>query len=192
MKRYKLSLTFLVFALFFINSCAGKNFATPEQGSLKLGITTIDEAKRKLGRPAGEGTDIINDVKVKIIGYAYVPTPATGKRLTLFFLENLLVGYEFVSRFKEDSTFFDPSKVSEIQKGLTTKEEVIKIFGNNYGQYIYPLITEKKQTALVYISFDSKHHAFADTEFFHKKLIITINNKNIVTDAKFVEMKVER
>lgn len=189
MKVFKLSF-FVVLIIFFVTSCVGRNFVKPDPDTLIPGVTTYDEIVDRFGPPQVKGTDIINDVKLRFLGFTYASTPSKSRRMTFLFQENLLVGYEFSSLYQNDSTSFDQSKISEIKKGVTTKEGVIKIFGNNYGKHIYPLISDKTQSALVYTSTKS-NSTFTGAIFYKKKLVITIDHQNVVTDVKFVEIQAE-
>ncbi|MCP4367035.1 MAG: hypothetical protein GY797_02805 [Deltaproteobacteria bacterium] len=94
------------------------------------------------------------------------------------------MGHEFTSSYKDDNTYFEDSKINQIKKGATARSQVIQIMGENYGKYIFPLIKEKDEKALVYIYSQAKGSAF-NLKFYEKFLIISYGKNDIVTDINF-------
>ena len=103
-------------------------FSCPDPGSVKLNATTRDEIET--AHPYGSRTRSIwrNGESVEMITYtqtsvrkslAVVKKVTPARAVTFFFLDDVLVGYEFVSSFKEDHTDFDDTKVSDIKQGVT-------------------------------------------------------------------------
>lgn len=146
--------------LFLIGGCAvGRDFVRPDEGALVIGRTTYKDVFLKYGTPFREGTKTVNDQVVKMVSYAYSSaggtplaegvTPARG--MGFYFANDVLVGHEFASSFKDDNTDFDESKVKLIRKGETTGKEVITLLGPPHGVHTHPLIKEKDAKGLVYL-----------------------------------------
>ena len=100
-------------------------------------------------------------------------------------MDNILVGHEFTSSYKDDSTFFDDSKISQMKKGETNKAKVIGLFGDRFGEYIYPLLEKKDEKALVYLYHQTKGSAF-NLKFYKKILIVTFDQNGIVSDVNLI------
>ena len=101
-----------------------------------------------------------------------------------YFLDDTLVGYEFLSSFAEDNTDFDESKISEINEGKTTMNEVVKLLGKPGGYYIYPVIESPSEEAAVYLYSENKGSAF-NFRVFRKVLIITYDDDRVVTKVDY-------
>jgi hypothetical protein len=94
-------------------------------------------------------------------------------------LDDLLVGYEFTSSFKEDNSDFDESKISLINKGETNRDQVVSLFGEPKGIYSFPLIKNRENKAIVYM-----YNHFKNYKIYQKSLIISMKN-DIVADVEF-------
>jgi len=172
-------------------ACAGTNFVRPAENAFVLGSTTRQQVEAQQGKPYQRGKITKNTEMLDSLSYAYATggeslvggvTPA--RAAGYYFLNDILVGQEFISSFKEDATDFDESKVSSIVKGKTTKEEVITLLGKPSGNYIYPLVANKDDTGIVYQYTQTKGTVF-NLKFYQKLLIISINKSGIVTDVNF-------
>ncbi|BAN24836.1 uncharacterized protein BRPE64_BCDS01750 [Caballeronia insecticola] len=145
-----------------------------------------------MGKPYQNGELTKNGQIVKLKKYAYASTsgeavksgvtPARAMNFALF--NDTLVGDEFISSFKSDSTDFDESKVSSIVKGKTTRHEVISTFGNPGGHAVYPLIKNKGDDALIYSYTQVSGSAFS-LKIYSKQLIVAFNDKGLVSDVEF-------
>ena len=58
-------------------------------------------------------------------------------------MNNILVGHEFDSSFKFESTYFDVAKIKQIRKNETTFSQIIELMGKPQGECLYPLIKNK-------------------------------------------------
>jgi hypothetical protein len=169
-------------------SCAGSNFIRPESESLSLKQTTKQDITNKFGKPYQKGTKLTNEKTVDFVTYAYSSVGSTpvykgitpARAMTFYFLNDLLVGYDFTSTFKEDHSDFDESKLNSIKKGETSLEDVISALGEPKGKYIFPLIEDAESEAIVY-----KYEQFKSYKIYNKSLII-IANQGIVTDVEYV------
>lgn len=182
-----------VVATAFIAGCAGTDFQKLETGQLAYGIDTPETIKQKLGKPYREGTTTINEKQYKTISYAYASTggSAAYKGVTaarsqgFYFFQGKLVGHEFSSSWEIDSTDFDESKVSEIKEGTTTLQEVIELFGNPNGEYVYPLSKNENEMAKIYLYSQTKGSAFS-LKFYRKVLVVTHDENGIITEVSYV------
>ena len=173
--------------------CAGKDFVRPDSATLKNGETTYAQATERFGKPFSEGSATKNDKTVKSISYAYASLggrPAKegvvpARAMALYFYNDTLVGYEFLSSWAEDSTDFDESKVNQIVKGSTTRAEVVQLFGKPSGYAIHPMIKAATGEAAVYVYMEVSGGPFTGRKTFRKQLLVTFDDKGTVTDVDF-------
>lgn len=177
-----------------LTGCAGTNFVRVADDAIVLGQTTSEQITARLGSPYREGTVTKNDQQIKTSSYAYASTggAAAAEGVTaarsqgFYFFNNKVVGYEFTSSWKEDSTNFDSGKVSQIKKGESTRSDVVRLLGNPGGKYIYPVIPNKGEDAVNYLYNQTTGSAF-NLKFYRKQLIVTFNNQGVVTNIEFTE-----
>ena len=81
--------------------------------------------------------------------YSYV-TDGMSKAQSLYFYDDILVGYEFSSNFPDKNTFYDHKKVNEISVNETTRQQILAIFGNPDGKHISPMVPENASYNEVY------------------------------------------
>jgi hypothetical protein len=177
----------VIIVILFLASCAGTNFVRPEPESLSLGKTTYQDIINQFGKPYQEGTKLKNENMIKTATYAYSSaggmalyegvTPA--RAMAFHFVDDLLIGYEFSSSYKEDHSDYDDSKISLIKKGETTRGEVVDLLGEPKGIYVFPLIKNREDEAMVYL-----YSQFKSFKIYQKLLIVSVNN-DIVTDVDF-------
>jgi hypothetical protein len=173
--------------------CAGRDFVRPDANALKNGQTTYAEATATLGKPFAEGSVTKNDKTVKHVSFAYaslggkpvkegvVPARAIG----LYFYNDTLVGYEFISSWAEDNTDFDEGKTNQIVKGTTTQAEVVRLLGKPSGYAIYPMIKAATGQAAVYTYMEVSGGPFTSRKVYRKGLVVTFDDHGIVTDVDF-------
>lgn len=173
--------------------CAGTDFKRLETSQLTYGSDTPETVKQKLGKTYMEGFSTVNDIQIEYIGYAYASMGGTaayegvvaGRNQIFYFYENKLVGQYFTSTWEIDSTDFDETKVGEIEKGTTTTQEVIEVFGNPNGEFIFPLVKNETERALVYIYVQTKKEGLMSTKSSTKKLVVSYDENGIVTDVEY-------
>ncbi len=176
-----------IITILFLSSCAGTNFVRPEPESLLLKKTTYQDIINQFGKPYQEGTKLKNENMVKTITYAYSSAGGTAayegvtpaRAMAFHFLDDLLVGFEFSSSYKEDNSDFDDSKISLIKKGETKRSQVVSLLGEPKGKYIFPLIESRQNDAMVYM-----YNQFKSFKIYQKLLIVSLNN-DIVEDVEF-------
>jgi len=165
-------------------------FSCPDSGSVILNTTTRDEIERLYPYGSQPGSVFQNGETVEIVTYTQTSvrkslavakkvTPA--RALSFYFLEGMLVGYEFVSSFKEDHTDFDDAQVAMIKKGETTIEEVEELLGRVCGQHVYPLVSGDVKLALVY-SYTQVRGTFK-LQVFTKTLLVTADSDGVVMEV---------
>lgn len=183
-----------VLAAVVLSGCAGTEFVRVSDDALVLGRTTEGEIRTRLGAPYREGMATMNGRQVRSVSYAYAHTGAEGaadgviaaRSQGFYFFNDKLVGYEFISFWKEDSTNFDGAKVAQIRKGQSTVGDVTRLFGRPGGKYTYPVIKGEAEEALNYLYSQTTGGAF-NLKFAMKKLVVTYNRQGVVTEVEYTE-----
>ena len=191
MRRLVLLAALVAMNVLLVACAGGKEFVRPSSDELVLGKTTEQEIRKRMGDPERQGTVFRNGQTVTTLSYGYalavpyvddVKTRAMG----FYFLNGTLVGYEFTSSFDGDKTRFDESKIGNIQRGQTTRQDVIALFGRPGGMYAYPLLKDKDAIALVYFFIDSERHPFGATvKQTRKLLVVPIDRQGVVSDVEY-------
>jgi hypothetical protein len=171
-----------------VTACAaGVNFVKPSDSQLVLGSTTKNQIVALMGEPNGKGQKVSNGENLDIVAYAYAQaggvaafegvTPA--RSVSFLFHNNVLVGKEFTSSFKTDSTYFALDRAKSIRQGMT-EQEVVALVGKAGGEYRYPVIASKDGRALVY--------TFTQTKGFKSQqsiLIVELDRNGRVHKSEF-------
>lgn len=176
-----------------VSGCAGKEFAKLEKNRLVFGSDTKESIIQKMGRPKSEGSLSKNGKLFETTGYIYgnqwgdaaYEDVLPQRYQSFIFFENKLVGHEFSSSWATDPTDFNHFKVSKIEEGVTTIQEVFALFGKTGGEYIYPLVEEESKRAKVYLYSQIKITGFMSSSAYFKKLVIIYDDKGIVTDVDY-------
>ena len=186
----------LALAVAFVAAgCAGSNVAKQTDDGFVLGLTTRQDILQRLGTPYREGTATKNGKQLKTLSYAFgtttgkpardgvIPTRGQG----FYFLDDKLAGYDFNSSWKEDQTDFNGAKVSEIKKGVSTRDDVVRMIGRPGGRYAYPLIADQSRQADVYLYAESRGGPF-NVKFYQKHLVVTYDERGVVTNVDYQEL----
>lgn len=187
------SLTTLLSLLLLLSGCAGTDFVRPTPDAFKLGRTTHAEIIKQLGEPRREGTVLKNEKTLKSITYAYAATGGEpleqgvipARAMSYFFLDNTLVGQEFISSFREDHSNFDDTKVPAIVRGQTTRAEVTNLLGRPSGAYIPPVVKETSGEAMGYAYATTSGGALSGFKFFRKALLVSFDERGVVSDVEY-------
>jgi len=189
--RSRIAKIFAAIAIVALAACAGKDFVRPDAGALMNGQTTYNQIVQQFGKPYAEGSVLKNDKFVKTVSYAYASVGGkshrggtAGRAMGFYFVDDTLVGYEFVSSFAEDNTDFDEMKINQITEGKTTLGEVIQLLGKPSGYYIYPMIESNLEEAAAYVYSETKGSAF-NMKMFRKILVITYDSGRVVTKVEY-------
>lgn len=184
----------LAAAVAVLAGCAGTDFVRVADDALVLGRTTEAEIKARLGAPYREGTVTKNERQIRTAAYAYASTGAEGaadgvvaaRSQVFFFFNDRLVGHEFTSSWKVDSTNFDGAKAAQIQKGRSTLADVTRLFGQPGGRYLFPMVPGESENAVNYVYSQTTGNAFT-LRFAQKHLVVTFNRQGVVTNVEFTE-----
>jgi hypothetical protein len=183
-----------VFALLLVLAgCAGKDFVRPAPEAFKLGETRYSQVVQQLGEPRKSGDLLKNDKTVKSITYVYASAgsepaqdgviPARG--LTFYFYEDKLVGQEFLSSFKSDSSNFDGSKVERIRKGQTTRAEVTQLLGAPTALFIPPMVKSTAGEAIGYAYQATRGGLFSGFKVSLKSLRVSFDDSGLVSEVDY-------
>ena len=178
-----------------VAGCAGSNFTKQPDDALVLGQTSRQDILQRLGSPYREGTVTKNGKQVKTMTYAFATTGGTPARdgvtpargQGFYFLDDKLAGYDFTSSWKEDQSNFDGAKVPAIKKGVSTRDDVVRLVGAPRGKYAYPLIAEQNRQADVYLYAETRGGPF-NVKFYQKHLVVTYDERGVVTNVDYQEL----
>jgi len=182
-----------------LTACAsGPTFTKPDAEKLVLGKSTrADVLQSQNAKPTSETEATVNGEKVHETTYFAAENPKFWGMLierrfgTYTFYNEVLVGNVFTSSYSDESTKFDTDKIASIEKGKTTRSEVIALLGNPSGEVIYPVISDKKGRGLVY-SYNWGRFAGMFTSFSSNLLVVSLDENNIVTNISFKQNGVEK
>ena len=185
---------FLIALFFALAGCAGKDFVRPSSETFQLGQTTYSQVVQQMGQPQRTGVVEKNGKEIQTIGFVYAsvggepsePGVTPARVQAYFFHENILVGQEFISSFKSDSSNFDDTKVSVIKKGKTTRSEVIQIFGHPTATYIEPVVKASYGEAIGYAYTTVRGGPFTGFKTFTKILRISFDENSVVSDFELM------
>jgi len=173
-----------------LSGCAS-NFVRPAAESLTLGKSTSADIIKLAGKPTAQNDNVkLNGETVKSLSYYYndgakfwgLIIPERWLSYTLF--NDTMVGQEFNSTMDGENTEFDVKKITSIQKGKSTADDVIALMGKPSGEVIYPVVKEKNSRGLVYAY---TYARFAGILTMHNNylLVVTVDDKNLVTNVSY-------
>lgn len=132
--------------LLMIPGCGpvGREFGRPAPGTLRLGETRYDDLVALFGSPLGQSTTMVKEgVQADVLTWVYAPhagAPQT-KLLTAWLCGDRLVGVLFYSTFPDEQPeFFDESKLAHVSAGITTRRDLLALFGAPSGEYMHPMV----------------------------------------------------
>lgn len=157
---------------------SGKDFTHVGSNQIEFGKTSVVDVMQKLGEPFRSGSVNRNGKTFETIVYAYAKdggeaaisgaTPARSQ--AFYFHKDQLVGSEFTSSWKADSTDFDESKLDLIKENSSSISELTALLGEAKGEYVYPLVKTKGEKAKVYLFTYSKAHGL-QISIYSKQLV---------------------
>jgi len=175
-----------------VAGCAGRDFKRPDPQSLVVGESTTADVIFFMGEPMSVSEAVMNGQNIKTMWYTYSsgfgslnPDVIAGRVMAFSTFNDLLVGQEFISSFKEDATDFDESKLNEIVKGKTTRAEVQATMGEPSGELIYPVVKKSGETAFLYTYREAKGGAYIKLTIYVKKLVVWFDPTGVVTEIEF-------
>lgn len=186
-------------AVVALTACAsGPKFTKPDAEKLVLGHSTrADVVQSQAAKPVSETDGMVNGEKVHDVNYFSAENPKFWGMLierrfgTYSFYNDTLVGIQFTSSYASESTKFDTDKIASIQKGKTTRAEVVALLGDPSGEVIYPVIADTKGRGLVY-SYNWGRFAGIFTSFTSNLLVVSVDENNVVTNVSFKQNGVEQ
>jgi hypothetical protein len=176
-----------------VAGCAGSSPPKQSENGLVLGETSRQEILQRLGSPYREGSVTKNGKQIKTLTYSFgtggAPIRAgvnAARGQGFYFLNDKLAGYDFASSWKEDQTDFDGAKVSGIKKGVSTRDDVVRLIGRPGGKYAYPMIANQNSQADVYLYYETRGGPI-NVKFYQKLLVVTYDDRGVVSDVDYQE-----
>ena len=189
----KISAIALTCTALALAGCAGRDFVRPDSGELKLGQSTYAQVLAKMGEPRSTGEVFKNGENVKTVTYVYASTGGEplesgvipARAMSFYFHRDQLVGQEFLSSFKSDNSNFDESRVPAIEKGKTTRAQVVQALGKPTATFLKPMVPETTGEAIGYTYQTTSGGAFTGFKFFRKLLRVTFDGADKVLDVEY-------
>lgn len=150
----------MIAAVLALSACAaGTNFTRPAEDALVFGATTKAQVIAMVGKPGRTGEGVMNGERIDSMTYSYavsrgreeaaLPGLTPARAMTFTFHDGVLVGRDYISSFKSDSTWFDPEKARLLKAGMT-EAEVLAVMGNPAGEFRYPYVPDRNGRAITY------------------------------------------
>jgi hypothetical protein len=173
--------------------CVGTDFVRPDPNVFTLGRTSYAQVVQKMGEPHNKGSGLKNGKPVKTITYAFASVTGEpsedgvhpARALGYYFYNDTLVGEEFISSYKSDSSNFDDTKVAEIKKGQSTRADVIALMGKPTASFIAPMVKETSGEAYGYTYQTLRGNAFTGFKRQLKMLRVSFDAKGLVSDVDY-------
>ncbi len=125
----------------------------PNHQEFPFGIHGESDVIAKYGKPKTKSVYTVNSEVIRqdcYVGKDTIPFGRTSRLCYLFWKEQL-VGYQYVSSADPDARELSLGKVQKLEKGTSTKKEVIAALGNPSGVFSYPLVADEKGTGFYYV-----------------------------------------
>lgn len=182
-------------AALLLSACSHQ-IVRPAPAALALGKSHYSDVVALLGEPTFKNENVtINNEKIRTVdyyAYRFARTSldnAPHRYLHCSFFNDILVGKEYNSSYKEDSTWFDAQKAAALVIGKSTRADVIAALGPASGEIIYPLVRDKNGSGLVYwytLYYGLCEYRFcAGTRMVPSRLVVFLDDKGIVTDISY-------
>jgi hypothetical protein len=184
--------------------CAsGRDFTRPAAENLALGVVTRADILAAYGRPDRQMTRVVS-APGEGSGSSRSDAPAMGSLTSLFytyetpgrvawsgaalhqkllkfdFANDRLFSYSYLSNFERDSSDFDEAKMSALANGITTKEDVLALFGDPSGRAMFPALLPGDER-FVYQYVDA-----SGGERLVKRLELVFDDDDVLRDFGFV------
>lgn len=179
-----------------VSACVGTDFKRPDASAFEIGKTTTSDLLKVMGPPNRTGELVKNAAQVKQLTYVYAsklgaeplhPGVTPARAMTFSTYNDVMVGEQFISSFKDDGTDFDAAKVGLVIKGRSSRADVIAVFGPPGGQATYPIISSKGDTAIVYAYVQTTGGPF-NLKFYQKVLTVSLDANDMVSDVQYIEV----
>lgn len=193
---FKFTKIFVVLIISALAGCStGRQFVRSDTVNLRVGESSYSQVIAKMGEPYKSSEGVKNSVKIKSLVYAFSENKPLNvvslgyepqRFINFLFDGDTLVGQQFVSSFKEDSTNFDENKIAGFIKAKTTRSDIISILGNPSGNYIKPMINDTSREAIgyKYITYIPPA-AFQPSKTYTKTLTISFDDNDRVLNIDY-------
>jgi len=199
-----------------LGGCGDRVVLESMLGFLRLGNTTVSEARQFLGRPDSERGSGANQLATMPRNWAEIPdvdtmvrfrpTSESGlmtllvyqqlsnaggrpfRELILHFWNGRLVQYTYGRSGPSARQRPEPQDLETIVKGQTTEADLIARFGQPGGQAIYPRISSRDQRMLVFYS-DLPAGSTAEPV---NSLYVLVDGRNVVVGFTLTRHSVRR
>ncbi|MDB5816087.1 MAG: hypothetical protein JWN23_3204 [Rhodocyclales bacterium] len=180
----------IVVCMMLAACAAGVKFVPPQDSKLTYGVTTKEQLVAIVDEdPNIKGQKVVNGETIDTVGFVYasmredsaLPGVTAARGATYLFHKNVLVGKEFSSSFKSDSSLFDFEKAKTVKAGMTFAQ-VVELLGKPSGEYRFPLVQAAKSRALIY--------QFGQTKGFKSQinmLVVELDANDMVTKADYTQ-----
>lgn len=173
---------------------AGTDFTRAKDDTIVLGTTTYQQIRDQMGSPEKEGVVTANETQFHTVTYTYAASSGEplysgvtpGRTQVFAFKDGVLVGHEFLSSFKADNTDFDDKMVSEIDKGVSQRADVISLLGEPSGVFIHPLAKNENGETLVYAYTHVTSSGFS-INVFMKRLSVDLDSNDVVSNVEYAQ-----
>ena len=176
-----------------VSVCFAQDIPRQPPEKFVVGTTLRKQVTDEFGAPKQQGQTTKNGQNVwslmythgSAFGTAHKEGVTPGRAHVFYFLNDLLVGYEFVSSFANEHTDFDEKNVEQILKGKTTRDEVVRLMGRPGGRLIHPMIKPTTGDALTYGYAEVRRTGFVSFSIARKTLVVTFDAEGVVSDLEF-------
>jgi outer membrane protein assembly factor BamE (lipoprotein component of BamABCDE complex) len=196
----------LLIAVSVLSGCAsvGHDFKTANVSSLQLGQTRDTEYQAMFGKPSAHLITKNSDGSFDAVRYVYAYADmgsARARALEMEFRNGVLNAYNYVSSFDKDKTSVTADQMQKIERGVSKKDEVLRILGNPCGKALCPcyLAPFKDKcgkgteiwtwTAMEKLS--TFGHAFGGDQIQSSTLIVAFDKAGVVTEVESEQTKKE-
>lgn len=167
---------------------AGVKFVPPADSKLVYGVTTKEQLVAIVDEdPNIKGQKVVNGETIDTVGYVFasmreepaLPGVTPARAASYLFHKNVLVGKEFSSSFKSDSSFFDFDKAKTVKPGMSFAQ-VVELLGKPSGESRFPLVQKGRAVS----------YQFGQTKGFKSQvniLSVELDANDMVTKADFTQ-----
>ena len=181
-----------------MTGCSTK-FIRPAPDAIIVGKSTSADVKKIVGDPTSPVyAATVNNSKVTVMPYFYqdmwgnFPGVIISWRSSTYTLNNdVVVGEQFNSTIGGESTEFPTDKVSLIEKGKSTKADVLALLGTPSGKIIFPLTKSIDEIGLLYTYSYVRNAGIFTGKPTTYLAVVTINSQNEVTSVSLKKDDVE-
>jgi hypothetical protein len=133
----------LLFPVCLISGCATtqQHRAYSDTSALVLGKTTIAECRVLYGEPKETDSQSSAGGRTEVFRYGEASerwTKMCVRLLAVEFKDGILNGFVFVSSYPEDRTSYALTNLTQVEWGVSTKDEVTELLGKPHGRFLCP------------------------------------------------------